>query len=307
MKSDIKYLVMDVDGTLTDGKIYMGKDGEAVKAFNIKDGCGIHDILIPSGITPIIITGRSSKIVANRCKELGIEHYYQGVENKIEKLLQFLKGMGGDLSEVAYAGDDLNDLACMTKVKENGGLVGVPANACEQVKGIADYVAKNSGGEGAVRSFIEFLVSYNNGEQFSESSINKRCIEAVEFLSKLKDDKLSLGRHDVNEIFYYDVKEYETQDNLMKHFESHCKYVDVQMIISGEENLQMVDINKLQVEVTYDEIKDRILYHPIENTASIVLRPGSAVILYPKDAHRTIAYNGESCKVKKVVGKIRIF
>lgn len=64
----IKYLVMDVDGTLTDGKIYMGNDGEILKAFNIKDGYGIHDIAIPRGIIPIIITGRSSKILENRCK-----------------------------------------------------------------------------------------------------------------------------------------------------------------------------------------------------------------------------------------------
>ena len=64
---------MDVDGTLTDGKIYMGNDGELCKAFCIKDGCGIHDILIPAGIRPIIITGRKSKILENRCKEIGIK------------------------------------------------------------------------------------------------------------------------------------------------------------------------------------------------------------------------------------------
>ena len=69
----IKFLVMDVDGTLTDGKIYMGQSGEMMKAFNIKDGYGIHDILIPAGISPVIITGRKSEIVLNRCSELGIE------------------------------------------------------------------------------------------------------------------------------------------------------------------------------------------------------------------------------------------
>lgn len=65
----IKYLVMDVDGTLTDGKIYMGAHGEMMKAFNIKDGCGIHDIAIPGGIIPVIITGRTSEIVKKRCGE----------------------------------------------------------------------------------------------------------------------------------------------------------------------------------------------------------------------------------------------
>ena len=79
----VKYLVMDVDGTLTDGKIYMGNDGEAMKAFSIKDGCGIHDILIPAGSTPVTITGRNSRIVENRCGEFEIKEIYQGVSCKI--------------------------------------------------------------------------------------------------------------------------------------------------------------------------------------------------------------------------------
>jgi len=296
---------MDVDGTLTDGKIYMGIDGELMKAFNIKDGCGIHDLLIPCGIIPLIITGRSSRIVANRCKELGIEHLYQGVSDKVATLLQFLSEHGADLSEVAYAGDDLNDLACMRKVKESGGVIGVPSNACQQVKDIADFVASNVGGDGAVRDFVEYLVAQN--ESMPEiNSLEERCYKALEYLSNLKEGELSLGRHDVSDQFYYNVQEYETKVNPMKHFESHCKYVDIQMLISGEENLQVVDISRLQVEAPYDEVKERILYHPTGNFASVVLRPGSAVILYPKDAHRTIAYNGKPYKVKKVVGKVKI-
>ena len=301
----IKYLVMDVDGTLTDGKIYMGSEGEMMKAFNIKDGCGIHDLLIPSGITPLIITGRCSKIVTNRCKELGIEHFYQGVSDKVAELLQFLEKNGGNLSEVAYAGDDLNDVACMRKVKENGGMIGVPANACEQVKSLADFISPNKGGDGAVRDFIEYLVAYNSKETTNDY-LEQRCFEALEYLSQLKEEELSLGRHDVNEGFYYNVQKYETKVNPSKHFESHCKYVDVQMLISGEENLQVTDISRLQVELPYDEVKERILYYPSGNVASIVLRPGSAVILYPRDAHRTVAYNGKPCCVKKVVGKIKI-
>ena len=154
----VKYLVMDVDGTLTDGKIYMGANGELMKAFNIKDGCGIHDLLIPSGITPLVITGRKSEIVANRCKEIGIEHYFQGVGDKVATLVQFLADNGGNLSEVAYAGDDLNDLSCMLVVKEKGGIIGAPSNACQRVKDIADYVSSERGGDGAVRDFIEFLI-----------------------------------------------------------------------------------------------------------------------------------------------------
>ena len=145
---------MDVDGTLTDGKIYMSNDGEAMKAFNIKDGCGIHDILIPAGITPVIITGRTSKIVENRCGEIGIQEIYQGISNKIEKLLSITD----DLSSVAYIGDDINDLSCMKPVKEAGGKIGCPADAVKKVKEIADFISTKNGGDGAVREFIEWLV-----------------------------------------------------------------------------------------------------------------------------------------------------
>ncbi len=151
----INYLVMDVDGTLTDGKIYMSPTGELCKAFNIKDGCGIHDIIIPEGITPVIITGRTSDIVLNRCKEIGITEVYQGVSNKIEKL----QGIIEDLSTVAYIGDDINDLSCMIPVKEAGGLIGCPADAVEKVKAIADFIARHNGGDGAVRDFIEWIVT----------------------------------------------------------------------------------------------------------------------------------------------------
>lgn len=150
----IKYLVMDVDGTLTDGKIYMGAHGEMMKAFNIKDGCGIHDIAIPGGIIPVIITGRTSEIVKKRCGELGIQQVYQGIKNKIEQL----NSIADDLSQVAYIGDDINDLSCMIPVKETGGVVGCPADAVERVKEISDFVALHNGGDGAVRDFIEWII-----------------------------------------------------------------------------------------------------------------------------------------------------
>ncbi len=150
----IKYLVMDVDGTLTDGKIYMGNNGEMCKAFNIKDGCGIHDLAIPAGMVPVIITGRTSKILENRCNELGITFLYQGVTDKVEKL--FL--LTDDMTEVAYIGDDINDLPCMSIIKEKGGLVGCPADASETVLNISDFVSRKNGGDGAVREFIEWLL-----------------------------------------------------------------------------------------------------------------------------------------------------
>lgn len=153
-KKNIKYMVMDVDGTLTDGKIYMGNNGELMKAFSVKDGCGIHDILIPSGITPIVITGRKSDIVLNRCKEIGIVEVYQGINNKIDKLFTITS----DFSSVAYIGDDINDFSCMMLVKEAGGIVGCPKDAVSKVTRIADFVSGYKGGDGAVRNFIEWLV-----------------------------------------------------------------------------------------------------------------------------------------------------
>lgn len=154
----IEYLIMDVDGTLTDGKIYMGSNGELCKAFNIKDGYGIHDILIPAGIIPVIITGRKSDIVLNRCRELGIDAVHQGISNKIEKLLSITQ----DLSKVAYIGDDINDLSCMIPIKESGGIVGCPQDAVKRVRDIVDFVAIHNGGDGAVRDFIEWIVDCRN-------------------------------------------------------------------------------------------------------------------------------------------------
>ena len=157
LKHTIKLLVMDVDGTLTDGKIYIGNDGEIMKAFDIKDGCGIHDILPTAGIIPCIITGRESRILENRCRELGIQSLYQGVRNKSVQLESIIKSYSISFSETAYIGDDINDLSCMRIVKEGGGIIGCPADAVPAVKATADYVCKRIGGNGAVREFIEYL------------------------------------------------------------------------------------------------------------------------------------------------------
>lgn len=162
---NIKLLIMDVDGTLTDGKIYMGENGEVFKAFSIKDGYGIHDILILAGVTPVIITGRKSKIVENRCNELGIVELYQGVHDKVAELDELVQKYGCQYSEVAYIGDDMNDNPPMEKIKVNGGLIGCPADAVDGVKTISDYICKNIGGNGAVREFIEWFLNIVDGSR----------------------------------------------------------------------------------------------------------------------------------------------
>lgn len=158
MRDRIKYLVMDVDGTLTDGKIYMGENGEVFKAFNIKDGYGIHDIAISNGIMPIIITGRKSKILENRCRELGITEVHQGIQDKINTLKNILAQKKGHFREVAYIGDDLNDIVCMREIKNQGGVTGCPCNASQQIKMISEFVSIYNGGDGAVREFIDWIL-----------------------------------------------------------------------------------------------------------------------------------------------------
>lgn len=159
---NIRILVIDVDGTLTDGKIYMGYNGEVCKAFNIKDGYGIHDILIPKGIIPVIITGRKSEIVENRCRELGIKEVCQGITDKPKKLKEILRRLNLEYSNTAYIGDDLNDLPCMEIVKKLGGVVGCPQDAMKEIIEIADFVSIYYGGNGAVREFIEWIIVCND-------------------------------------------------------------------------------------------------------------------------------------------------
>lgn len=150
----LKALIMDVDGTLTDGKIYVSYNGEMMKAFNVKDGYGIKDILPKYKVLPVIVTGRSSEIVKKRCDELQIIHLFQGVNDKAACLAEFLENQQLSFEEIAYIGDDDNDLSAMRKSR----VVGCPNDSSESVKSIAHFISTKSGGNGAVREFIEWLV-----------------------------------------------------------------------------------------------------------------------------------------------------
>lgn len=165
MKKNIKFLIMDVDGTLTDGKIYMGENGELMKAFDIKDGCGIKDILPRYGIVPVIITARKSKILEIRCDELDIAELYQGIRDKTEQIKEVLKryseknGEEYTYANCAYIGDDILDLSPISVVKSAGGLSATPADAVNEVKKTVEFVCEKNGGNGAVREFIEWIIS----------------------------------------------------------------------------------------------------------------------------------------------------
>ncbi len=154
MDRKIKVFVMDVDGTLTDGKIYMGANGEVFKAFDIKDGYGIHEILPSYGVQTVIMTGRKSDIVLNRAKELDISYVLQNIKDKENALKELALKLSCDLQEIAYIGDDCIDIPPMRLC----GVKGCPNDAIEEVKRISDYISSKKAGEGAVRDFIEWLV-----------------------------------------------------------------------------------------------------------------------------------------------------
>lgn len=160
----IKLFVMDVDGTLTDGKIHIGQDGEIFKSFSVKDGHGINGILKKQGVIPVILTARKSTIVENRARELDLSEIYQGCKDKKTKLLEIAQNYGispdenGILQEVAYVGDDIPDLSCMEICKFRG----CPQDAADEVKSICEFISSKKGGDGAVREFIEWLVKTQN-------------------------------------------------------------------------------------------------------------------------------------------------
>ena len=149
----IKALIMDVDGTLTDGGIYLDVNGNELKRFNVKDGYGIKNILRDRDIIPIILTGRESEVVKRRCQELGVEYIIQGSKNKVRDMKEILTRLDIPIGAVMYIGDDLNDMECMKLT----GLCACPKDATREIKNICNYIAEKDGGYGAVREIIDWL------------------------------------------------------------------------------------------------------------------------------------------------------
>ena len=152
----IKLLALDVDGVLTDGKLYFGDTGEQLKSFSILDGLGVK-LLADYGIQTAIITGRSSAIVAKRAAELNIAHVIQGREDKLRALEELLAQVNVPDTQAAYIGDDLPDLAAIKRC----GFGAAVANAYPELKKHADWVCHNSGGCGAVREVADILLQAN--------------------------------------------------------------------------------------------------------------------------------------------------
>lgn len=150
---EIKLVVVDVDGVLTDGRLWYGNSGEELKAFHIQDGLGIK-LLLRAGVEVGIITGRRSALVARRAKELGIRHVVQGREDKLVALETMRAELGIELQHIAYVGDDLPDLSAIRAV----GLGIAVANAMPAVAQHADYKTTRNGGDGAVREVCDLIL-----------------------------------------------------------------------------------------------------------------------------------------------------
>lgn len=296
----IKYLIMDVDGTLTDGKIYMGVNGESHKAFSVKDGYVFNYILKPNNIESVIITARESQIVKNRCAELGIEKIYQG---KLDKLTTLKEIVGEDnLGQCAYFGDDILDMKCMLPIREQGGIIGCPSDAVKEVRLISDYVCETKAGEGALREFVEWLVN----PKLSEDKLKSRIDEAIAYIKGLDITKLNAGKQIVNDYFFYTVQEYSTKPVEQCELESHRKYVDIQFLVEGSEIMQVAHTGSLSRLKEYNEDKDVEFWKIPAHMMSVLLQPDSYIVLYPQDAHMGCIQNEQTTKVKKIVGKVRI-
>ena len=150
---NIKLLLLDVDGVLTDGKITYTDKGEEIKSFNSKDGLGIR-LLMDAGIKVGIITGRKSNALAHRCKNLGIDLLFDGITDKVKAFNIILKKTKMTANETAFAGDDLLDLGVM----KLAGLSISPADAHPHIQKYADMVTRQNGGDGAVREICDEIL-----------------------------------------------------------------------------------------------------------------------------------------------------
>jgi len=160
----IELLVLDVDGTLTDGKITYTSNGAEIKSFDVKDGLAIASWVKILGKKVAIITGRDSKLVEKRAKELGITHLYQGIHNKDEVLQNILEKENLTWEQTAGIGDDLNDFKMLQKV----GISFCVADAVSEIKELCDRVCTQNGGQGAVREMIEYILKNDHNKALKE-------------------------------------------------------------------------------------------------------------------------------------------
>lgn len=156
----IRMLVLDVDGVLTDGKLYFDHAGNEMKAFNTRDGLGMK-ALQRCGIEVAVITGRKSEAVTQRMTQLDVKHVYQGREDKLNAFLHLLEATGLDAQQICFAGDDWIDLPVLLRV----GLAVSVADAEDRVKEQAHWITNRKGGDGAVREICNLLLAAQGKDQ----------------------------------------------------------------------------------------------------------------------------------------------
>jgi len=152
----IRMLVLDVDGVMTDGRLHFGPRGEALKLFHVRDGLGIQQIA-RAGIEVAVISGRKSKMVEVRCRELGVEHVHQGAKDKLPVLEKLCARLKIEPSACACVGDDLPDIPLMRKV----ALAFAVADAHPEARHAAHLITKLPGGHGAVREVCDYLLAHS--------------------------------------------------------------------------------------------------------------------------------------------------
>ena len=149
----IKILVTDVDGVLTDGGMYYSKDGEILKKFHTRDGMGV-ELLSKNKIKSIIMTREKSVVTQKRAKKIKVSEVYIGILKKELQILKVCKKFKANLDEIAYIGDDVNDLKLIKKV----GFSAAPSDGMMEVKKIVDYVCKKNGGNGVFREVVDMII-----------------------------------------------------------------------------------------------------------------------------------------------------
>ncbi|MCX7768267.1 MAG: HAD-IIIA family hydrolase [Flavobacteriales bacterium] len=151
----IRALVTDVDGVLTNGAVYYSAQGEMLKRFYIRDGMGFERLRL-AGYPVVVVTGENSEVVHRRMEKLQVEHYFPGVRDKLSLLLDWSRRHGFEMRELAYLGDDVNDISAMQQC----GLKACPADAFHQIRSISDYICHRPGGHGAFREVAELLLAH---------------------------------------------------------------------------------------------------------------------------------------------------
>ena len=173
----IKLLVTDVDGVLTDNGVYYSPDGELMKKFSIRDGMGVERLRNLCGIETGFITGEKSPSVIQRAQKLGIKEVNVYIKDKAKCMLEIMQRNNLQPNEIAYIGDDVNDLDAM----KMAGLSACPQDAMDQVKNMVDYTCENKGGQGAFRELAEFLIS--SRLEHRESSQTDDLVNTFKFLT----------------------------------------------------------------------------------------------------------------------------